>query len=149
MKKSVLLILVLCLMVSCKFDVPTSTKNDRLKYTGSGLTGAFGEAFDIINDKCIACHEGKHDAWANYLTEAAWLSATDIIGQPLVVAGNPTGSQIYSRLAIVSSSGDMPDTTGSIVFTTSDADKIKVWIEGISAFANILDPYKKFVPLDR
>jgi len=75
-------------------------------------------AITILNNNCVNCHDGYHNAWGVYKT------FDDYDNAGLVNSGDPDNSQIIIRLK--NFGGDMPKNAGAL----SDADYLVLqnWI---------------------
>ncbi len=85
--------LFLLLLASCQ-DY-NSNSGDRAKYGPVELTETdpnFRKAYFIIQDRCVSCHDHKHDRWADFKTNDDWVK------DGLVEAGAPTTSELIIRI---------------------------------------------------
>ncbi len=76
------------------------------------------DAYTVLKNNCMSCHTGYHNSWANYKTDADWISKN------LAVRGDTTSSQVYDRLKNVG--GDMP--YGAPQISDSERQKLENWI---------------------
>ena len=97
-----------------------SNSFDQNKYQSTNLNEPLG----IIRAKCISCHKGTHDWWANLTANSDW-SNTQVNGSFYVVPGDFAGSYIISRLKNFGS--DMPD--GGSALTEEELAVLRDWIE--------------------
>jgi len=63
----------------------------------------FRQAYFIIQDKCVSCHDHRHDSWADLKSNADWLASG------LVVRTQPATSEFIIRIINTGEvSSDMP-----------------------------------------
>lgn len=83
-----------------------SNSGDRGKYGPVVLNETdpnFRQAYSIIQDKCVSCHDHKHDKWADFKSNDEWVS------EGLVVSGDPATSELIIRIINTGDvSSDMP-----------------------------------------
>lgn len=100
-----------------------SNSSDKLKYGGSTLDDGgdpnFLPAYQIIQSKCIACHEGRHNSWLS-LNGPQWASNTDLISK-----GNPDSSPLI--MATANWGGSMPPI-GYSNLTNEEYQILRNWI---------------------
>lgn len=120
------IIVPLFLLCSCGQDFNSSSGDFALSAdngidTSTPAGQRLSAAYNVIKNDCISCHSGYHNSWANYKTDAEWIS------KGLAVRGDTTSSQVYDRLKNVG--GDMP--RGAPQISDSDRQKIEDWILGL------------------
>lgn len=79
---------------------------------------ALCDANEIIYDQCINCHDGSHDDWSEYITDAAWIASGS------VVKGSPDSSSLITKLKNLS--GNMPVDAPQI--SEEDYQVLRTWI---------------------
>ncbi|WII73698.1 hypothetical protein QJS83_07395 [Bdellovibrio sp. 22V] len=91
---------------------------------GSQLDPKFVAAKNVIDSKCIHCHNGSQAA------DFKNISAAKAITKGVVVAGNPAGSSLYFRLKGSSGAGtkNMPSDSG---ISAAEVQAIADWISSI------------------
>jgi uncharacterized membrane protein len=85
--------LALLLLASCQ-DY-NSNSGDKAKFGRVILDESdpnFRQAYFIIQDRCVSCHDHKHDKWADFKSNTEW------IAEGLVVAGQPGASEFIERI---------------------------------------------------
>lgn len=84
---------LLLLLVSCQ-DY-NSNSGDRGRYGPVVLNENdpnFREAYDIIQNRCVSCHDHRHDDWAEFKSNADWEASG------LVVPTDPDASEFIERI---------------------------------------------------
>jgi uncharacterized membrane protein len=63
----------------------------------------FRKAYFIIQDRCVSCHDHKHDKWADFTSNSEW------VAEGLVISGQPATSELIGRIVNTGQvSSDMP-----------------------------------------
>jgi cytochrome c553 len=110
------------LLTACQVQTDNSTAYDASLYgpptIAPGSSQNFTSAQALIVQNCATCHE--HSSWSTYQEQ-------DYINNGYVVAGNLSGSAIWTNLA--ANGGEMPQG-GSL--SASQVDVLQTWILGIS-----------------
>jgi hypothetical protein len=114
--------LILIALYGCGQDYNSNTF-DASKFEDSSIdnTTPFGQSYTILSSRCASCHTGYHNNYANYKTPASWISSG------LVVAGNPAGSLVVSKLQNVG--GTMP--LGESAISNTEYQTIRNWISSL------------------
>ena len=87
----------------------------------------FINAFKIIKEKCINCHQGYHDAWTCYTSQSDWFNKPTINpGAPLVVKGDSSASALILRL-----DSGMPPPDSPYPLTREERETLERWIDHI------------------
>jgi uncharacterized membrane protein len=69
----------------------------------------FRKAYFIIQDRCVSCHDHKHDRWSEFKSNADW------VADGLVIAGQPGTSELIVRIVNTGEvSSNMPPAGGSM-----------------------------------
>lgn len=90
------------------------------------------EAQAIIGIKCFACHGvGSSDGDFESQTEETYLTTMTLENNPLVVAGNADGSELFYRLKGIFENGDMPRGARRPALTPEEAEVLRTWINQI------------------
>ena len=104
MNKSVFLIFLIFLVLACEQQTFNSNTGDANKggndcssFTGGELR--FCNAQNVILKRCVTCHSGYHNSYAN-------LTEDDYKNNYLITAGDSAGSSIFSIL--INEGGNMP-----------------------------------------
>ena len=84
---------------------------------------ALCEANEVIQTKCTSCHSGDHTSWGAWDTNEEWLESGRVI------AGNPEGSSLVSKLKVYGTGGNMPLDDAPL--TQEEYDKIEAWINSL------------------
>ncbi|HEY8270325.1 MAG TPA: hypothetical protein VIG33_05510 [Pseudobdellovibrionaceae bacterium] len=102
-----------------------SSTYDATTYGASDGSVKFLAAKEIIKTNCATCHtRASHQAWAG-------MNEQDFISQGLVVAGNFSGSLLYTKIQgnRTSTPGNMPE--GGTLLSGAELTVIEDWILGI------------------
>jgi uncharacterized membrane protein len=105
--------------------VYNSSTYDATIYGSASGSVKFLAAKEIIKTSCANCHtHASHQAWAG-------MSEQDFITQGLVLAGDLSGSTLYTKILgnRTSTPGNMPD--GGTPLTATELTTIEDWILGI------------------
>jgi uncharacterized membrane protein len=101
-----------------------SNSGDRGKYGLVVLNETdpnFRQAYTIIQDKCVSCHDHKHDKWADFTSNEEW------VAEGLVVAGQPEGSELIERIVNTGQvSSNMPP--GGSALSDEDYNALIKWV---------------------
>ena len=120
-------IVVATLVASCGQSFNSNTTDYLLlpsNYCEDQSNTSLCEANEVLQTKCTSCHEGYHDTWAAYSTNAAWIESG------LVVAGNPAGSDVVIRLKNYGTGlTNMPKDAPAL--SQDEYDKIEAWINSL------------------
>ncbi|MBA2404628.1 MAG: cytochrome c [Bdellovibrionales bacterium] len=84
---------LLFILASCQ-DY-NSNSGDRAKFGPVVLDETdpnFRRAYFIIQDRCVSCHDHRHDKWADFKSNDEWES------EGLVVPGQPATSEFIERI---------------------------------------------------
>lgn len=120
-------ILFSILLASCGQTYNSNSGDDKTTSGTSGIDTSspagqrLAAAYTVINNRCINCHTGYHNSWANLKSDAAWLASGT------VVAGNTGGSSLISRLKNVG--GDMPKLNPQI--PEAEYQTLIDWVNGL------------------
>lgn len=92
--------------------------------TDAGVVSFAADIAPIFAARCAGCHSWTHGALVGQSG-----SMMACMGQPLVVAGNPTGSNLYLKITndAAKCGGAMPLGTSGLV--SPETDKIRAWIQ--------------------
>lgn len=123
MKTIIASILLLLLVISCGQNYNSNTfDKDIYQEVTIDVTSPEGErfyqAFNVIKDKCISCHTGYHNSYANYTTDAEWTASG------LIVAGDYEGSFLRNKLK--NYGGNMPASGSEL--SDSEIAYLEDWI---------------------
>ena len=86
-------LLILFLFTSCQ-DY-NSNSGDAGRYGPVELNETdpnFRKAYFIIQDRCVSCHDHKHDKWADFKSNDEW------VADGLVEPGVPASSELIERI---------------------------------------------------
>lgn len=114
------LLLLLVFVVSCQ-DY-NSNSGDRGKYGPVILNESdpnYAEAYAIIQNRCVNCHRGYHDHWANFTSNDDWIG--------LVEPNDPDNSSFIQR--IINSgqtNSNMPE--GGSALPTAEYNHLRKWV---------------------
>jgi uncharacterized membrane protein len=111
-------IFILLIFSSCQ-DY-NSNSGDKGRYGPIELNESdpnFRTAYFIIQDRCVSCHDHKHDRWAEFKSNAEW------VADGLVIAGQPATSELIVRIVNTgnASSSNMPPGGGALPNTEYNA----------------------------
>ena len=82
------------------------------------------DANEVLQTKCTSCHSGDHNTWGTWDTDEEWLE------NGRVIAGNPAGSPIISRLKVYGTGNtNMPQDDAAL--TQEEYDKLEAWINSL------------------
>jgi len=82
------------------------------------------DANEVLQTKCTSCHTGYHNTWGAWNTDEQWLA------NGKVVAGNPAGSEIITRLKTYGTGlTNMPQDDAAL--TQEEYDKLEAWINSL------------------
>jgi hypothetical protein len=114
----------LLLLTSCQDQ--NSNSSDKEKYGPISLDSDpnFPRAFQLIQSRCISCHTGYHNTWAQYQSNGDWLSSG------LINRGDANNSQLILR--IINTEGqdsDMPKNSSRL--PDAEYEWLKKWINEI------------------
>ncbi len=115
-------ILPTILFLGCLQDY-NSHSGDREKY-GPRQFGTsesqqrFSRAFKVIQNNCLTCHFGFHNAWGSNTTDKEWLKTG------LVIQGDPFSSRLITKLQNIG--GNMPFQNPPL--SEDDFNKLVEWI---------------------
>lgn len=121
--KAIILLTSLLLTGACQ-DY-NSNSADRIKYGPVVLDESdpnFARAYNIISSKCINCHTGYHNNWAELKNNDAWLD------YGILLRGDPNNSMFIQRIINYGgTSSNMP--FGGSPLSNSDYQHLTKWIE--------------------
>ena len=121
MKNLIIIFCFLFFTIGCQ-DY-NSNSSDKLKYgdiiLDDGGDPNFLGAYQIIQSKCINCHEGRHNSWVG-LSGPQWVANTDLIAK-----GLPDSSPLI--MATTNWGGSMPPI-GYPGLTSDEYLALRNWI---------------------
>ncbi len=126
MLKTITLLTTGILLNSCGQSFNSNTSDYLLlqsSYCQDQSLTALCEANEVLQTKCTSCHSGDHTTWAAWDTNEEWIASGKVI------AGNPEGSSIVSKLKVYGTGGNMPLDASPL--TQEEYDKIKAWINSL------------------
>jgi uncharacterized membrane protein len=81
----------------------------------------FSKAYNIIQSRCVSCHDHKHDKWADFTSNDEW------VADGLVEPGVPTSSELIERIVNTGSvSSDMPP--GGSPLSDAEYNALVKWV---------------------
>ena len=84
----------------------------------------FSKAYFILQDRCVSCHDHKHDRWAEFKSNADW------VADGLVIKGDPPTSELIVRIVNNGQvSSNMPPSGGSL--PDAEYKALVKWVEDI------------------
>jgi uncharacterized membrane protein len=105
-----------------------SHSNDATLWGTNTITDpTFAAAYQVLSNRCINCHTGRHSHWSDFQTVEQWYAVEN--GSPLVVPNDMEGSSIINRLTFWGSVGGMPE--GEANLTQEEYDDLQTWIESL------------------
>lgn len=117
------LFLLVVLLISCGQSYNSNSFDDQ-KYKKVQIDNStpegqrFALAYNVIKTKCISCHNGYHNSYANYTTDSAWSSSG------LIVPGDFAGSFLRNKLK--NFGGTMPSSGSNL--TDQEVGYLEDWI---------------------
>lgn len=114
----------LILLASCQ-DY-NSNSGDRGRYGPVELNESdpnFRKAYLIIQDRCVSCHDHKHDKWAEFKSNQDWIDAD------LVVANDAANSEFIKRIVNTQATSSNMPPTGAI--PAAEYDHLVEWVTNI------------------
>lgn len=103
-----------------------SNSGDRGRYGPVELNETdpnFREAYTIIQNRCVSCHEHKHDAWADFKSNADWVNAD------LVVPNDAANSEFIQRIVNTQATSSNMPPAGAI--PTEEYNHLVEWVTNI------------------
>lgn len=117
--------LLLTLLLSSCQDY-NSNSGDQGRYGIVSLVGSaeFKASYAVIQNRCVNCHSGYHNNWANFTAEQ------DLVNDNKVVPANPAGSLLIQRIVNTGgSAANMPP--GGSPLPDAEYEALKTWITAI------------------
>lgn len=120
---------ILLTLLSCQ-DY-NSNSGDKGRYGPVNLLGAdaqFSTAYFIIQDRCVSCHDGVHNRWADFKGTNDW------IAESYIVPGNAANSTLIKR--VINTGGaaaNMPP--GGSPLSNEEYNSLKEWINALTPAA--------------
>lgn len=120
-------ILLMSLLWTAACQDTNSNSFDREKFTErampEGARPEFTAALAILQNRCMSCHFGFHNAWNAFTTEEQWLEAG------LINRGDPDNSLLIKRMKNAAGPGaTMPIAAAAI--PDAEFQTLKAWIAG-------------------
>jgi len=115
---------LLSFFASC-FQQSNSDTSDGVKVS-AGQNETFVSAFNVLVTRCIDCHTGDHNDWAELTTETQWAGLSDI------TPGNSDNSLLVERIhgcGAIDTGNQMPK--GAERLTADECKKITDWIDSL------------------
>ncbi|MBT3585742.1 MAG: hypothetical protein HN509_12630 [Halobacteriovoraceae bacterium] len=119
-----LVFLIFLLLISCGQTFNSNSGDAKFAITtcaDPSNTTLFNATL-VLADRCINCHTGYHDKWANYCTNNDWVNAGEVL------PGNSAGSLLIKILK-QNAGGTMPKNQPKIPDT--EYQTLIQWIDGI------------------
>lgn len=127
LKRIIIFIFAGSLLGSCGQTFNSNTQDYLLlpsNYCSDQSNTLLCEANEVIQTKCTSCHDNSHDTWGAYSTNAAWIKSG------LIIAGNPAGSNLVTRLKTYGTGlTNMPKDAAAL--TQEEYNKIEAWINSL------------------
>jgi uncharacterized membrane protein len=120
-----LIFLTLLFLFSCQDN--NSNSGDRGKYGPVEFDEAdpnFSKAYYIVQDRCVNCHSGYHNSWAEYKSNAAWISSG------LIIQNDSQNSSFLNRIINSAQVGANMPLNGTAL-PDAEYDHLVQWIEGM------------------
>ena len=125
---------ILFLLNACKLAAVNSTAQDNVVY-GGGNTGdgtaagaRFAGAQAVIQRNCVSCHAGLN-----------FKSDTDALQSGYIVAGNSSGSKLYSQMRGSGVAGGAQSMPPSGSLTSDELSKVRTWIDQMAPTSTVGD----------
>jgi hypothetical protein len=125
MLKIVFVTFILFSMTSCMQTNNSHSSDNGLLGNCVSTTDSTGlrQAYTIIKNKCIVCHNNAHDSWLKNCTNQDWIDSGTVVAKSI------ENSSLITRMKNYSPPGDMPQSAPAI--STSDYQILKDWINAI------------------
>ena len=117
-------LILLFIFTSCKVNTQNSNSLDAISESKcSSLTGEalkFCNSQNIIKSRCVSCHTGYHNVYADY-------DQQDYINQALIRPSDAADSTLIKRL--FNAGGNMPQ--GGSALPSEEYETLKDWVNSI------------------
>lgn len=117
--------LVAALLILSSCQSYNSHTGDAAKYAKVELENnpQFQEAYQVIQNRCVNCHQSEHNIWATYVNSQMW------VDKGLVVRGDAQGSLLVRR--IINSNHTSSNMPPSGPLPNDEYQVIVDWINGL------------------
>lgn len=121
MKIFITFLLFTSLFISCGQSTNSNTYDEFLDFAIDPSNVNLVQAFSVINQKCLNCHTGYHNAWKGFNTDELWIASGVVTPQ--------SASSSALMLKLKNDGGNMP--LGGANLTSDEYDALKNWIEAL------------------